>query len=369
MSLAVARNANADGRHMLAARLHGPGQPLRVERVPVPEPGPDEVRVRVVAAGICGSDLHLLDGESPLDAYPRTLGHEIAGVVDAVGAAVIDWKAGARVCIDFLVSCGECIFCRAGRESLCRSRRGLGAQLDGGFAEFVRVPARNLVLVPDGVDLRTAAIATDAVATPYHAIRTRARPRPGAGVVVIGLGGLGLNALQVLRLYSAGPVIGVDRDPASRARAAEMGVRAFAPGDPELVAKARQLGPEIVLDLVGSPETVELAGRIVDRGGRVVVVGLAGGELRLADGMRFVRDEVEIVGSYAFEREEIRELLEHVAAGRLEVSASITHLVALTDINQAVEMLRSRHEAPGRILVVEPEALATGGKLEGTEHA
>lgn len=355
---------------MIAARLHGPGGKLVVEDVPTPSPERGEVLVRVVAAGICGSDLHILEGDSPLDAYPRVLGHEIAGVVERVGYGVADWRPGDRVCVDFLVSCGECDRCRQGRESLCRTRAGLGAQRDGGFAEYVCVPARNLVRVPETVPLAHAALATDALATPYHAIDKRAHLRPGQGVAVIGLGGLGLNALELLGLYNVSPLIAFDVDPGSRARAeAAAACDTFDPREYDVRQGLGLRRIETVLDFVGSPETVEFATRLVDRGGRVVVVGLSHENLELTTGMRFVRDEVELVGSYAFEREEIREIVAHLASGRLDVAASITHRVPLEEINRGVEILAARTGAPGRIVVEVSEDTAGGRVEEELENA
>lgn len=341
---------------MIAARLHRPHEALSLDEIPVPRPGDREVLVKVEAAGICGSDLHIIDGETLLPTFPRTLGHEVAGTIAGLGSEVRRLREGDRVCIDFLVNCGDCEFCRKGRESLCRIRSGLGVEVDGGFAEYVAAPARNVIPVPDCIPPDQAAVTTDALATPYHAISKRAQVRPGEGVAVIGLGGLGTQALQLLRLYGAQPIVGIDPDPASRERARRQGAtRTFDPTGAEFADWAAEApssrSVKTVFDFHGSPHTVRQAIEIVDRGGRVVVVGLSRAPLQVVDGAAFVREEVEVVGSYAFERQEIVELLRLLELGLLDVSEAISHRLELAQINDAISRLRSRAGGPARIVV------------------
>jgi threonine dehydrogenase-like Zn-dependent dehydrogenase len=367
-----------------AARLHAPGERLRIEDVPVPEPGPGDVLVRVSAAGICGSDLHIQDGENPLPAYPRTLGHEIAGVVERTGPTLIVggapalgaasgshdatavFRPGDRVCADFLVICGECGFCRAGRSSLCRRREGLGIARDGGFAEFVVVPALDLVRVPDAVPLEWAALATDAVATPFHAITKRSSVGFGDPAVVVGLGGLGTNAVRILRSLGAHPIVGVDPDEAARQRALAAGADAVAApesaagalagavhvaGRPDPATGADAAAPVTVFDFVGGTSTVELACTLAGRGGTVVVVGLRAEPLTIGLGSVAVRDELSVVGSYAFDVDEVREVVARLADRRLDLEGAITHRLALDDVNDGLDLLRDRSGSPSRVVI------------------
>jgi propanol-preferring alcohol dehydrogenase len=342
---------------MLAARLHGPNQVV-VEEVPEPAPDAGEVIVEVAAAGICGSDLHVIGGVPILPSYPRILGHEMAGTVVQLGASVEpDWL-GCRVCVHFLVTCGECRMCREGRDSLCFSRESLGRLRDGGFAELLRVPARNLIPLPDNVGFEAAALATDAFATPYHAIMRRSSVRIGAGVIIIGAGGLGSAAVQLSRLAGADPVVVLDTDPRSVARAQALGADiAIDPSSAEFADWARSEAGEFsrfstCLDFVGLPETTRLASTLVERGGRVVVVGGHGENVTISVArMELGRQEREIVGSYAFTREDIAATVRLLSAGKLSGESLITHRVELRDINAGIEALRDRRDGPGRVVV------------------
>src|SRR5947209_20012035 len=193
----------------------------------VPEPGPGEVLVRVIA---CGAGLTLesirlghLGGSTP-----RILGHEYSGTVVVTGAGVEGWHEGDPVTGSFYLFCGNCVMCASGRETLCINNKGnIGAKIDGAFAEFVVVPARNLVSIPEGVVLREAGVIADAVATPYHIARERARIVPGQRVAVIGAGGgVGIHMLQVAKAFGAF-VIAVERDPAKLLRLQEFAVDAI----------------------------------------------------------------------------------------------------------------------------------------------
>ncbi len=340
---------------MRAARLHAVGEDLRIDEVPKPIADTAEAVIRVEAVSICGSDLHIVDGENLLPEFPRTLGHEIAGVIDELNDNDdTGFRVGDRVCIDFLVTCGSCRFCRIGRESLCVNRAGLGVQRDGGFAEYVAVPIRNLIRIPDGVSFEFAAVAADALATPCHAISKRAQVRPGTGAVVIGLGGLGLNAVRLLKVFGASPIVGLDLDPASRQRALAAGADfVFDGGSAEF---AEWLAPQrdrlrCVFDFVGIRATVALGTEVVARGGRVVVVGLGAQPLELPVASAVVREELEVVGSYAFERGEIAELMDLLSQGVIDLSDSITHRGSLEDVNEGIRRLRTRDGAPSRIVL------------------
>ena len=165
---------------MRAAVFHGSGRPLEITDVPTPAPGPDDVLLRVAGCGMCHTDLHYLDhGVKTFKAPPLILGHEIAGTVAALGSSVTQWKEGDGVVAPAVLACGHCRYCRAGRENLCDQLVMLGNNVDGGYAEYVVVPAAELVRVPQTLPLTEACVIADAVSTPYHAVTRRARVRPG----------------------------------------------------------------------------------------------------------------------------------------------------------------------------------------------
>jgi len=186
---------------MKAARFYKVGEPLKIEMVPIPEIGPEEVLVDVKACGICGSDIHIVyEGVTPTPYTPITLGHEPSGVIEKVGSEVTDWKTGDRVTINPFLTCGKCINCLSGNSQICLSRRVIGIHAEGGLAEFLRVPAKNLVRLPQPIPFDQGAIIADAVATPFHAITKRGNIRAGEKMAVFGCGGLGIHAVQIARI-------------------------------------------------------------------------------------------------------------------------------------------------------------------------
>lgn len=302
---------------MRAARFFGPGD-FRLVEVERPSPGPDEVLLRVRAAGLCHSDLHVIHDE--LGGYPfptpLTLGHEIAGEAVEVGPGADPSLLGRRFAVFGPAGCGQCAFCRAGRDNLCTESRAIGLARDGGYAEFVAVPAHALVPVPDAVSDAEAAVATDAVLTSFHALTHVARVQPGETVVIIGAGGLGLNAIQIAKSLGA-YVIALDVQPRKLELARQFGA--------DLALDSRSVDPEkplldrridVVGDFVGNDVTKLLAQRLVGRGGRVVLVGLGsvGGPLL---GLRVVADEVAILGSFWGTREELATVLDLIGRGIL----------------------------------------------------
>jgi propanol-preferring alcohol dehydrogenase len=261
---------------MKAMVLAGPGRPLELRDVPVPTVGPNDVLVRVLA---CGVGLTLIKGfaSGRISGYPRIPGHEICGTVTAVGAEVGHVKVGQRVTCHYYLTCGQCRFCHDGRESLCVDRRGsVGRDIDGGYAEYVRLPARNVIPVPDGVDDVAAAIASDAIATPYHACR-EASLHPGDTVLVIGAGGgVGIHVVQMARLHSA-RVLGADIGEEKLALARELGAdETIDARSVDIAERARSLtggrGVDAAIDLVGSASTLRAALDSLGMGGRLVLV-------------------------------------------------------------------------------------------------
>jgi alcohol dehydrogenase, propanol-preferring len=343
---------------MRAVRLHAPGEALRLEDVPLPEPGSTEVRVRVAGAGVCHTDLHIVDGIQARVELPRTLGHEVAGWVDALGpeaAAPLRrarLKPGDSVIVYGGWGCGECLECLNGDEQRCADSVAPGFQADGGYAEAMLVPhPRHLVALGD-LDPARAAPLADAGITPMRAVR-RAMPWlvPGARVLVIGAGALGQFALQLLRLVPAGGrdlVIGVrEIQPDRLERAAELGADVgLLAVAPELTIAGLGGRPNVVLDFVGTDDTLVHASDIVAPGGLILLVGESGGRVAFGMGRQTVEAWLTTVswGSPA----DLREVVRLARRGRL---AWETEMLPLEDANAAHERLR-RGNVKGRLVLV-----------------
>jgi alcohol dehydrogenase, propanol-preferring len=266
-------------------------QPPELRDVPVPEPGPGEVLIKVGGACACHTDLRVMDWPADLHPYrlPFTLGHENAGWIEALGAGVEGWRVGDAVAVYGPWGCGRCAACRQGREMLCERNAQVDAPiggfgLDGGMAEFMLVPSARFLVPLNGLDPRDAAPLSDAALTPYHAIKScLALLGPGASALVIGVGGLGHMAVQLLRAVTPARVIAVDVGESKLELAREVGAEeTVMAGDSaagEVRALTAGLGATVVFDCVGSDETMKLAAQVARDGGAVQVIGLAGGTL------------------------------------------------------------------------------------------
>ena len=325
---------------MMAARLHGAGRPLSLDEVPQPEPGPDEVRVRVRAAGVCGTELHFTEGLYAPSAVPMTLGHEVAGTVDAVGGDVTGWSVGDRVAVFYYLFCRVCRWCRADRQNLCLQPRGvLAFTADGGFAEHLVVPAHCLVALPDDLSFEQAAPLCCAGTTALHAL-TEADLAPDEVVVVLGVGGVGLAVVQEARRRGA-VVVAVSRDEARRAAAADLGAAAaVAPGD--LAAAVQDLsggqGADVVVELVGVTETLQTGVAALGRRGRLVLVGYSADPLTVSP-LALVVAEQRVVASVGATYAELVDAVALGADGRLGVPVAST--LPLADVNDALDRLRA----------------------------
>lgn len=299
---------------------------------PVPEAG--EVVVAVTAAGVCGTDHHLVAGELgvPAGTIP---GHETAGRIVAVGREVEGWREGDAVVSYGQVVCGTCPACLSGHENRCSRPEGFGMVRPGGFAEYVAVPARCLVALPAGVDPAVGAIATDAIATPYHALTSVGKVQPGETVVVVGAGGLGLHAVGLARVLGAGRVVAVDPSEQARELAAAAGAdEVFDPGAHDEPGRAlRRLvgGADAAFEFVGRAGTVEMGLEVLSPGGRLVVVGVGHDRPRLPPIIRFIGMELQVAGSFGSTLAEIAAVVELVAAGRLDTSRSVSRRVSLAE--------------------------------------
>lgn len=343
---------------MKAARFYKAGEPLKIEEVPIPQIGSNDVLLKVRANGICGSDIHILEGVTPTGSIPQILGHEFAGEIAEVGSEVKNWQIGDRVCVDSIVSCDSCYNCLRGRESICVTRKLLGIHLDGGMAEYARVPARNLIRLPENVPFDQGAIVTDAVATPFHALFKRGHLQLGDTVAVFGIGGLGIHAVQLAKIGGAAQLIAVDVFEENLERAVKVGADYVVKADEADPVKAIKdltggRGVDIALECIGKKSTIEQSLRSICVGGKAVIVGLGPDAIETQPPTVYVRNEYELIGSYSFERGEINKLVNMIASGRLDLSLSITERLPLEETNTALEHLQNKIGNPIRIVIVQ----------------
>jgi 2-desacetyl-2-hydroxyethyl bacteriochlorophyllide A dehydrogenase len=343
-------------RTMRAARFYGPGTEIKIEEVLYPVPAPGDVVVRVAACGICGSDVHFLEGMPVPGGLPFTLGHEPAGIVEAIGGDVRDWQPGDRVALHIGAGCGTCRVCVSGHPNCCPHLVAPGLHIDGAFAEAIRVPVGTLVRVPDAVSLVAAALSTDCVASPYHALKCRAGLRPGERVAVIGCGGLGNQAVCLARALGAGQVIAVDVSAVALERAVRAGatdcVDASKADAASAICDVTGGGADVVIECVGNPETVATGVRAMLPGGRLVVVGV--GMMPLAADLPqaiFALHELAVLGSFGSHPHDLEEIFGLEAAGTIDIEASISHRLRLDQVAEGLEMLRTKRGDPQRIVV------------------
>jgi alcohol dehydrogenase, propanol-preferring len=329
---------------MRAAVFHGGGKPLSVEEVPRPDPGAGEVRITVAGCGFCHTDLHYLDhGVATAHPPPLILGHEVSGRVEALGPGAGSWSVGDRVLVPAVLPCGDCPWCRSGRENICPKLRMLGNHVDGGFAEFVIAPDRDLVAIPPGVDLVKGAIIADALSTPYHAVVHRAQVRPGEWVAVVGCGGVGINVVQ-FAVAAGASVIAIDLSAEKLALARRLGaVEAIQAGpgvDPAKEARARSGGGvDVAIEAVGTPATIETAFGALRRGGRVCLIGYSDRPFPLA-ASRLMFFEYSLVGSLGCRPVDYPRIVEMVREGRIKLDEVVTAVMPLDRVNEAADRLR-----------------------------
>jgi len=308
------------------------GRPLELQDIAARDPGPGEILVRVRAAGICHSDAHYRRGLSPMGPLPLTLGHEIAGVVERVGADVGLHGSGDRVCLHYLLTCGACAHCRAGRETFCTSGAMLGHHVDGGFAETITLPARNAVRLPEHIAFEHGAVLMCSSATALHALR-KARLQRGERVAVFGFGGLGASAVQLARALGAAEVFAVDVVRGKLALAESLGAVAVDAtlGDPvtRLMDLTRGAGVDVALDFVGVPDVMRQAVRCLAPQGRAVLVALSDQRLELDPYREILGREAELIGSNDHTLAEITELIGFVERGALDLTPAVSATVPL----------------------------------------
>ena len=339
---------------MRAVQLDEFDGPLHQRTVPVPEPGMGEALLRVGACAVDQFDLAIRNGRWSHAVLPLIIGHEIAGEVVAVGPGVAGWAPGDRAAASLYLVCGHCRHCRSGRETICENFGGhVGVSIPGGYAEYVALPARNLVAIPDDLAFPEASVIANAIGTPYHALTKQMRLRPGEFFMVTGAGGgVGIHAVQLAAMMGARVMavdITTDKLDAARARGAEVVVN---PDDEDLTAIARSWtggrGLDGILELVG-PATMPAGLSALAKGGRMVVVGSHTGTELTISPHAFYQNEFELLGSRNVSVGELAEVVDLVAAGKVDPVVSGTY--PLEEVEELHERVRNRTVIGREVLV------------------
>ncbi len=344
-------------RRSLAAVLREPGRLELVER-PVPEPGPGEALVEVGACAICGSDFHLIDGHVKRARYPVVPGHELMGVVAALGPGAEGAEVGARVCVENHAHCGRCHFCRMGRVNLCDDSRSIGMNADGGYSRHVVVPARLLLPLPDALDDAAAAV-MQTLGTGYHVVTNRTRLEAGESVAILGMGPVGLCALAAAKRAGA-RVLAIDAVEERLRVAGEMGAdETIDASRDDPVAAVRGLtegrGADAALEVVGGAQTRTMtqAVEMARKGGRIVVVGAFSVDVPLPL-ERVQHLEKEIIGSRGHPGT-FEVCIDLAARGELNVKPMISHEIPLSMVHRGIDMMRGRTDGAVKVVLMPRE--------------
>ena len=341
---------------MRAERFHAETKSVVLEDIAIPAPGPGEVLVKVAFCGICHSDLSLINGTFPAQRPVVTQGHEASGTIAALGAGVTGWAEGDRVVVAAGRPCQNCPNCRRGDLANCLRMQLMAFAYDGAWAEYTVAQVIGLTRVPDNVPLEQAAILADAVSTPFGAVVRTGKVVIGESVGVWGVCGIGTHIVQLSRLVGAAPIIAVDINAVVRDRAVELGADyAFDSGDPDLMAKINEVTGgrklDVAFDAVGLKATFEQALEALTVGGRLVAVGMSDQCPTVGPTSMFGLTRKQVLGHLGYQNADIETLARLVSLGRLDLSRSISRIIALEDICDGIEMLERSDGNPIRILV------------------
>ncbi len=339
---------------MKAVQLIEIGKPLEMRDVPMPEIGDHDVLVRVKAAGICHSDVHYRSGASAVGPLPQTLGHEVAGVVEEIGPQVANVKPGDRVCLHYLITCGDCYYCTLGSEQFCVEGSMIGKYRDGGFAEFIAVPARSAVPLPEEIPFEQGAIMMCSSATSFHALN-KSRLQAGETVAVFGVGGLGMSAVQLAKAMGALDVYAVDINEERLAMAEGFGAIPVNAAEVDPVDEIRRLtdgrGVDVTLELIGLPQTMRQSVQSLAVFGRAVLVGIASEPLEVETYGELLGREAEVIGAADHLLHELPLLIEYTRRGMLDLSNVVTRTIPL-DAGEVNAVLDEMEEFGGGVRTV-----------------
>jgi D-arabinose 1-dehydrogenase-like Zn-dependent alcohol dehydrogenase len=336
---------------MKAAILTEIGKPLVIADVPRPQISPDEVLVQTQSCGICRTDVHIQDGLAYIPSLPHIPGHEPAGVVVEVGSRVTSIWPGQRVTPHLFFTCGTCPYCRSGRDAQCTNVSGiLGVTTNGGFAEYFKAPARNLLPLPENVPFDIGGLTSCAVITAVHAYR-RARIQLGDTVVVLGAGGIGQILIQILR-HAGARVVAIGRSVESLKLADEAGAElSVQVEDPTISRQITEFsgggGAACVFECVGIASTMQVAAGFLMRGGQIVVIGEEP-DFPAIDTIQIAQRELEIIGSRNGSKSDAADAIDWMARGIIR--PPITRSLRLDEINAGLQLVRDG-AAHGRVVI------------------
>ena len=322
---------------MRAVIVERPGV-VRVDDVPEPEAAPGEVVVRVGACGICGTDVHIVDGEFPPTKYPVIPGHELGGEIVALGPDVVGWKVGDRVGIDPTLNCGTCYYCQRGMGNICERLNGIGTTRPGGFAERVAVPQRTLYPLPDSMTFAAAAL-IEPVACVVHAFH-RLQPQPGDTYLIYGAGPMGLQNAQVARFHGASHVAIVDINPSRLERARSVFGFDLVGASLDEVRHVAPRGFDNVIEATGVTKVAEMAINAVKRRGKLLLFGVCPpGEKAGYDVFRIYNEEITVLGTMAV-LYSYGPAIDVIAAGAVDASKMVTHTFDIDAFPEALALAR-----------------------------
>lgn len=337
---------------MKAAILKEFHQPLVIEEVDVPKPGPGEVLVKVKASGLCSSDLHIQDGKIGTVKLPFTPGHEMAGIIAEVGEGVTNVAVGDHIAAAIDIICGHCKYCRTGRTNLCKDLIRIGFERNGSHEEYCVIPASNAFKVADWVPFEHITGIPDAIGCMYNAIKNRGQVKPGDRVLILGTGGLGMNAIQIAKVFGA-EVYATSRQQEKIEISLQMGA------DAGINTKTQNLKEEIirltngemcdvVIDNIGIESSIQDALDVICPGGKVIISGYISEEFH-ANYQDMMKFEKEVVGMRGMTRQDMAEAIRLVEEKK--ITPYVYKTIPFEKINDGLQMLRDG-SAKGRVVVV-----------------
>jgi len=328
-------------------------RPYQLELIdrPVPRLGPEEVLIRLRAAGICGSDIQGLAGEHPMMTLPRVLGHELAGQVEAVGEEVTRVSPGDHVVVDPMLRCGRCHPCRLGRYNCCENLKVLGVHADGGFAEFIALPQGQVHTVPRDLPWEVGAL-VEPLAVGAHGV-ARAKVADGDRVVILGAGTIGLAALLAAKQYRVQAIV-LDILDWKLERARKLGADlALNPAAEDAVGAVMDFtegqGAEVVIEAAGSPITIASTVDYVASAGRIGIIGITAQEIPLRQS-EFTRKEVDVYFSRN-SLDQFPQVIRRITQGELDPRPLITHRFPFREVKQALQMARKHRQEVGKVIL------------------
>lgn len=317
---------------MRAVRLVEQKQKVQLQEIKVPDVGKKDVLIHVMAAGVCHSDAHYRSGVTAVGALPVTLGHEVAGIVEEVGAEVTECRPGDRVCVHYLTYCGQCFHCSRGCEQFCRSSQMIGKHRDGGWADFICMPERSVFQLPPEISIEHGAVMMCSSSTALHAL-LKARLRGGETAAVFGVGGLGASAVQLARAMGAREVYGVDINPVKLALAESLGAIPVHASQGDPVKEIKRLtggrGVDVSVEVIGLPLTMHQAVMCLAVQGRAAIAGLSDRTFEIASYAELLGREAEVIGVADHLAQEMPLLIEFARQGKLNLTKVITRRVPL----------------------------------------